>query len=100
MKYIIVLIAFLATLGMTGCGYKEGVITTEQKSYLYFTGSVKNIKVSIDNGERFEVEEGVNHQYKISSGKHTVTIYRGNEMIVKREVFVGNSVAKEIEVRP
>lgn len=98
MKYGLILIAFLVIVGLSGCGYKEGVVTAEQKSYLYFTGNVNNIKVSVDNGEGFNVESGINHQYKINSGKHTIVIYRGNDVIVKREIYVSDSVGKEIEV--
>lgn len=99
MKYSVMLIVFIAILWITGCGYKEGVVTAEQKSYLYFTGNVKDVKVSIDNGEGFEVEEGINHQYKIASGKHIVVIYRGDKILVKREIFVSDGVGKEIEVQ-
>lgn len=100
MKYSVILVVFIAILAMNGCGYKEGVVTAEQKSYLYFTGNVKNVKVSIDNGEGFEVEEGINHQYKITSGKHTVVLYKGDEIVVKREIFVSDGVGKEIGVQP
>lgn len=93
------LIASLAIIGISGCGYKEGVVTAEQKAYLYFTGNVSDVKVSVDNGEGFNVESGINHQYKINPGKHTIMIYRGNNVIVKREIYVSDSVAKEIEVQ-
>ena len=100
MKYSLVFATFIAMIGITGCGYKEGVVTPEQKSYLYFTGNVTDVKVSVDNGEGFLVEEGRNHQYQLNAGKHTVKIYRGNEMIINRDVFVSDGVSKEIEVQP
>jgi len=100
MKYGVIFAAFLAIIGITGCGYKEGVVTPEQKSYLYFTGDVKDVRVSIDNGAGFTVEEGKNHQYQIGSGKHTVVVYRGDAVIAKREIFVSDGVGKEIEVQP
>ncbi|MFA6188076.1 MAG: hypothetical protein WC680_02235 [Sulfuricurvum sp.] len=99
MKYNIILVTLLAIVGLSGCGYKEGVATAEQKSYLYFTGNVSDIKVSVDNGATFKVESGINHQYKINSGKHTITIYRENNVILKREIYVSDSIAKEIEVQ-
>jgi hypothetical protein len=100
MKYVVMIITLMAILGVTGCGYKEGIVTTEQKSYLYFTGNVKDVKVSLDNGVSFSVESGANQQYKINSGKHLITIYRGNEIIIRRVIFVGDGVTKEIEVQP
>ena len=100
MKYSLVITAFIAMIGITGCGYKEGVVTPDQKAYLYFSGNVTDVKVSVDNSKGFQVEEGKNHQYKINPGKHTVKIYRGNEMIINRDIFVSDGVGKEIEVQP
>jgi len=100
MRYSIIFITILAIVGISGCGYKEGVVTAEQKSYLYFTGNVNDVKVSVDNGPMFSVVSGQNQQYQITPGKHGVTIYRGNEMIIKREIFVSDGIAKEIEVQP
>jgi len=100
MKYSLVFTAFIGIIGITGCGYKEGVVTPDQKAYLYFSGNVTDVKVAVDNSEGFQVEEGRNHQYKINTGKHTVKIYRGNEMIVNRDIFVSDGVGKEIEVQP
>lgn len=99
MKYSIIVFVFLTILGINGCGYKEGVITAGQKSYLYFTGNVKEVKVFVDNGEGFEVEEGLLHQYVIATGKHTILIKRRDQIVVKREIFISDGVAKEIEVQ-
>jgi hypothetical protein len=100
MKYNTIILAFLMVIGIDGCGYKEGVVTSEQKSYLYFTGNVKDVSVVVDGGEKFNVEAGQNHRYKIAVGKHTIIIHRGTEMIVKREIFISDGIAKEIEVQP
>lgn len=100
MKYKSLISPFLVLLALSGCGYKEGVVTPEKKSYLYFTGDLKNVKVVVDNNEGFSVESGANNRYKINSGKHKVTIYRGDKVIVNREIFVGDGVEKEIEVQP
>jgi len=100
MKYGFILITLSTLLGFMGCGYKEGVVTSEQKSYLYFTGNTKNITVYVDNGEGFSVESGNLHLYKINVGKHLITINRGNDIIVKREIFISDGITKEIEVQP
>lgn len=99
MKYSVIVFVFLAIFGISGCGYKEGVVTTEQKSYLYFTGNVKEVKVFVDNGEGFEVEEGLTHRYVIATGKHTLLIKRRDQIVVKRDIFISDGVAKEIEVQ-
>jgi len=81
-----------------GCGYKEGVSTGAQKSYLYFTGNTANVMVSVDNAAQFSVKNGRDNQYKIQPGKHLITLYRDNQIIIKREDFISDGIAKEIEV--
>ncbi|QOP46493.1 hypothetical protein [Sulfurimonas paralvinellae] len=99
MKYIIAIIAFISLLGLSGCGYKEGVRTAAAKSHLYFTGDTSNVLVSIDNSEKFPVKSGIDHLYNVAPGKHLVQVYRDDKLIVKIEIFVSDGVSKEIEVR-
>jgi hypothetical protein len=99
MKKLILLLASLALLGFSACGYKEGVSTAASKSYFYFTGDTKNAQVSIDNGEKFSVEAGRDNQYSVKPGKHLVEVYKNDELVVKREVFLSDGITKEIEVR-
>ncbi len=100
MRYKSLISSWLFALAFTGCGYQEGVITPEKKAYLYFTGNVQDVKVVVDSNEGFTIETGPKHKYKINSGKHTVTVYRGDKIIVNREIFVSDGVEKEIEVQP
>ena len=88
-----------AALLATGCGYKSGVATGERQSFLYFTGDVKGAEVSVDNGRPFAVEPGRDNQYKIVPGKHNVKVYRGDALLVDRDIYVGDGVAKEIGVQ-
>ena len=99
MKYILSIISLALLLGFSGCGYKEGVATATQKSYFFFSGNTSNVEVSIDGGERFIVKEGQSNQYGVKPGKHLVEVYRDGAIVVKREVFLGDGVAKEIEVQ-
>ncbi|MEA3370447.1 MAG: hypothetical protein U9Q40_03835 [Campylobacterota bacterium] len=99
MKYILSIISLVLLLGVSGCGYKEGVATATQKSYLYFSGNTSNVKVSIDSGEKFSVEAGQTNQYGVKPGKHLVEVYRDGAIVVKREVYIGDGIAKEIEVQ-
>lgn len=90
----------LIILLFSGCGYKEGVSTETQKSYLFFTGNTADKLVSIDSGSKFAIiKNGKSHQYSVKPGKHLVEIYQGDIMIVNREVFVSDEIAKEIEVK-
>jgi len=90
--------AILGMLLLGGCGYKEGVANADRKAYLYFTGSVKDVSVSVDGGEAFSIEEGRDNLYTIAPGKHRVVVKRGDRVVVEREIYVGNGVSKEIAV--
>ena len=99
MRVILSIVALLLLMGLSGCGYKEGVATGDKKSYLYFSGNVDDIKVSVDDAAQFGVKEGRDNQYELKPGKHLVTVYRNNEIVIKREIFLGDGIAKEMEVK-
>lgn len=99
MKKILIVITLLNLMFLSGCGYKEGVVTSNQKTYLYFTGDVNGAKVSIDKGEMFSVKAGKNNKYSINTGKHLVEIYKNGSLIVKREIFTSDGISKEIKVQ-
>lgn len=84
---------------LSGCGYKSGVVTQEAKAYLYFSGNVDGVEVSIDEGPGFEVKKGQENRYKLKPGMHRVKVYRDKKLIVDREIYLGDGIAKEIEVR-
>lgn len=97
MKAILITL-FACTFLISGCGYKEGVVTADQTSYLYFTGDSKDMFVSIDGKEKFKVKSGREHQYKVSPGTHNLQVYKRNSLIVDRQIFLSDGVAKEIQV--
>ncbi|MCD6174036.1 MAG: hypothetical protein J7J96_09680 [Sulfurimonas sp.] len=99
MKKIILTMGLIASIFLSGCGYKEGVATATQKSYLYFTGNINNTMISIDNGDKFSVHAGKNNQYLVKPGKHLVEVYRDNTLIIKRNIFISDGIAKEFEVQ-
>lgn len=99
MKQFTLILSILIALGLSACGYKEGIVTAAAKSHLYFTGDTSKILVSVDNGEKFPVKEGRDNLYNIKPGKHLVQVYKNNQLIVKREIFVSDGVSKEIEVK-
>ena len=99
MKKIILTVGLIASIFLSGCGYKEGVVTATQKSYLYFTGNTNDTVVSVDNGEKFTIQNGTNNQYSVKPGKHLVEVYKDNRLIIKREIFISDGISKEIEVK-
>lgn len=98
MKTLLIIATTLLLL-ISGCGSKEGVKSEAQKSYLYFTGQTSGVIVSIDKGEGFSVQSGQNNQYGVKPGKHLVEVSRDGTLIVKREIYLGDGIAKEIEVQ-
>jgi len=87
---------------LSSCGYKEGVVQPGDKSYLVFTGNTQNIQIIIDSNDPFSAQTSVDNesvtQYQISPGKHMIVIKRDNEIVVQREILVGNGMIKEIQV--
>jgi hypothetical protein len=88
----------------SGCGLKEGVVNTETKSYLWFTGDTQGAVVYIDDLDPFYLDRQGNKNsnghvhYKISSGKHTIKIKKSGVEIVNRTLLLGNGITKEIQV--
>lgn len=99
MKKIVIILGALSILFLSGCGYKEGVATATQKSYIYFSGNANSAEASIDGGAHFDITSGQDNQYALKPGKHLIEVYRDGVMVVKREVFLGDGIAKEIEVK-
>lgn len=99
MRPMISSIIVAGMLLFTGCGYKEGVVTGDSKAFLYFTGQTKNVTVTIDDGTTFPVLPGRDHQYTITPGKHTVRVMKNGILIVERNIYVGDGVAKEIHIQ-
>lgn len=99
MKKIFLFISVVALLLLSGCGYKDGVSTEAQKSYLYFTGNTNDVLVSIDDGTKFSVKNGKNNHYAITPGKRLIQVFRKDALILKQEIFVSDGIAKEIEVK-
>jgi len=84
---------------MSGCGYKEGVISEEKVAYLYFTGNAKGAEVSIDATTVFIVEAvGEEEHYKVSTGNHIVIVRKNGVVVVKRKLLLGDGIAREINV--
>ncbi len=92
------LIGLMSMLLFSGCGYKEGIATSERVSYLYFSGDTTGLVVSIDGGEKISVKPGRDNQYKISPGKHKVQVFENGALKVDRDIYVSDGVAKEIGV--
>ena len=85
------------------CGYKEGIVQTSPGSYIKFTGNTLNAFAAIDGGMPFPVnsagDNGKVLLYRVSPGKHRITVERNNSVVLDREVLIGNGMTKEINLR-
>jgi len=91
-------------MSLTACGgYKEGVILSSPNSYLKFTGNTNNAFVTIDDTDPFPIqstnENGKIIHYQVSPGKHKIIVKRSNNVVLNKEVLIGNGMTKEIHVK-
>ena len=100
MKKVVLL--FLGILILQSCGYQEGVVQKEEKSYIKFTGNLANISVQIDDTNQFVLHSdtqsntGDNKLYQISPGKHSIKAYRDGSLVVSRIIFLDNQATAEV----
>jgi hypothetical protein len=100
MKMIIQVVAvFILALGLGACGHKEGVENVERRAFLYFTGYTNQAEVSVD-GTPFEVGRQMtqNDRYQIQPGVHLVEVRHAGRTLVKRQIYVTDGAAKEIQI--
>lgn len=97
-KLLFLPLLLLMAMVYTGCGYKEGVVNGDRKGSVYFTGNVTDVTVSIDDGPTFAIEEGRNNLYTVKPGKRNIKVYYGRDVIVNRDVYIGDGISKEIAV--
>lgn len=94
---------FRASLGLllclsvvvTGCGIRSTRTQTAEHSTLKFTGDLSGVKIQIDDGDRFVPESG---HYRVSTGTHEIKVYRNNEKVVHKTVFLESQTTREIHV--
>jgi len=111
-KIFIVIGISIALLFIITCGYREGVLQKDSVSYVWFTGNVEGAMASIDNGEPFALQVSNYPQdassggksdakyvhYKLSPGKHRITVKKQGQVVVDRIVILENENIKEIDV--
>jgi len=99
---------------MTGCvqGVKTEVVQHAEFSYLKFTGNRDSVSVIIDEGQyNFDLFKSTSYGgsqdvapnkketlFKIDTGKHRIQIYRNNNLIMDRMIFLENHVTTEINI--
>ena len=112
MKQNIFYVLFL--LGLSSCGFREGVTVAEPAAYLAFGGNTTGAIVKIDESVSFPLGKGraatirsdtgenekylARRNYKITPGKHRIQVVRNGEIVVDRELLIGDGTTREISV--
>ena len=89
-----VLLAFL----LASCGgYNESITQKADKSFVKFVGKTEQVSVSIDGGKAFPLNPEI-EVYQVTPGKHRVTIYRGDKLVVDRNLIIDNQTTMEVQI--
>ncbi len=96
------LVVALCCCFFAGCGgYGEGVEQPAERSYLKFSGDLRNVMVKIDDRAPLSLAErgaGQSSVYRISPGQHRIKVYRADEVIMERILILENQVTREVQI--
>ena len=95
MKMIIISIAFSLFMG---CAHNTGVVQRAERSYLQFVGNSEGVTIIIDKNNSFELSTAKDTLYQLDHGKHKLKIYRNNNLIVDRIIFLEDHGTMEIKI--
>jgi hypothetical protein len=99
MKILKFSLALLLASTRLACGYNEGVRSTEQSSFVYFTGNAQGVSATVGDGEPFVVNKlGERNVYKVASGKQRVVVRKAGVIVVDRIVLLGDGQSKEFNI--
>jgi outer membrane usher protein FimD/PapC len=87
----------LAFLLVSCGGYNETITQKADKSFLKFVGATTEVTVTIDGTNTFTLDPKI-EVYQITPGKHRVTIYRNNQLVVDRNLIVDNQATMEVQI--
>ena len=92
------LILIVSIILFTSCGgYKSEVLEKESAGYIKFLGNIINTSVEIDQSTQFNINPEI-ELYKLTPGKHTIKIYRNNNLLVERIIIIQSQNTIELEV--
>jgi len=94
-EFLIVIV--LAILFMSCGGHNSGVLEKESAGYIKFLGNITNASVEIDQSTQFTINPETD-LYKLTPGKHTLKIYRNNNLVVERIIIIQSQNTIEVEV--
>ncbi len=93
-KFLILLL--LGALFIFACGHQEGIIQKAEKSLIFFSGNLENVKIQIDETEPFTPSYG--KHYHMLPGRHTLMAYRDGNLLLNKIIVLENQVTMEIRI--
>lgn len=99
MKLFKISLTLVIVMLLGACGSTHGVRTSEQASFVYFSGAAMGAHVTVGEGEAFVVDKvGERNLYKVASGKQKIIIKQNGIIVVERLVLLGDGQSKEFNV--
>jgi hypothetical protein len=92
------MLLFFSIIILTSCGgYKTGVLEKESSGFIKFIGNITDVTVEVGESIQFTINPQT-ELYKLTPGKHTVKVYRNNNLVIERIVIIqtGNTIELEI----
>lgn len=99
MKLFKISLTLVIVMLLGACGYNHGVSTSEQASFVYFSGAAMGAEVTVGEGDAFIVDKvGERNLYKVAPGKQKIIIKQNGVIVVERHVLLGDGQSKEFNV--
>ncbi|RVT43055.1 hypothetical protein EMM73_17795 [Rheinheimera sediminis] len=104
MKYLICLV-FSLLLSACSTGFTE-VKQVDDKAYLQLSGNIQGTilvldnttTVHLDSADTFSLDGETVAKFDLSVGSHQIEISRGQQVLVKRKIYVTNGNVFEVRV--
>lgn len=100
MNILKLFLALMLSVMISACGSSnEGVMVSEKKSFVYFTGNALGASATVGDSLPFVIEKlGQQNIYKVATGKQRVTVQKSGVVLVDRIVLLGDGQTKEFHV--
>jgi len=79
-------------------GHRAENVQKADAAYFRFTGNIKGVTIEVDGGPRFEITSS-EISYETSPGKHEIRAYRDSQLILHRQVYIGNHETMEVAIK-
>jgi hypothetical protein len=93
-----ILFALLAAFMFVSCGgYNTTTTQKTEKGFLKFNGDIEHVRILIDGAE-LSKSENRDAVYQVKPGNHEVKIFRNEQLLVDRTLFVDDQVTMEVDI--